>query len=964
MSDVLVIARKELRAYFLSPVALVFLSVFLLASLFCFFWIEGFFARGIADARPLFAWLPVLLALLVPALGMRLWAEEERAGTVELLRTLPLRTWQVVLGKYLSGLALVALALALTLPVPITVELLGDLDWGPVVGGYLATLLLAGAYLSITLCVSARTVSSMVALMGGVLACGLLAVIGSEPVVAFFPHAAGELLRALGAGARFDSILRGVLDLRDLLYFASLAGFFFALNVLLLDSKRWSGSPRRAREHREVRLAVALLGLNLVALSLLLAPVRGARVDLTEDDEYSVSTVTRGLLEGLDEPLLIRGYFSGRTHPLLAPLVPRIRDLAFEYGALGGDRVTVEFVDPSRDEAAEREAGQVYGIRPFPFQFADRHEASVVNSYFHLLVRYGDQVEVLDFDDLIEVDVVGMDVDVRLRNLEYDLTRAVQKAVYGFQSVESVFARLPAEAHLTAVISAPEALPEGFGDAPSAVDAVARELQERSDGRFTWERVDPDAEDTTLDREAAYDRYGLQPLSVSLFSDDSFYLHLLLQVGDRVERLVLDEAPTEAAVREALVASLKRAGPGALKTAGLFIGGPGDAPPPQVPGMPSQGGRGLGFDTLRELLGQTWRVTDVDLADGRVPDDVDVLFVVDPRELEEPAVRAIDAFLMRGGSVVVAGGTRVMEPDPYTGQVDVATVRTGLEGWLAHKGVELEDGLVLDARNAAFPVPVSRDLGGFRVREIQMLRYPAFPDVRADGLADDHPAVSGLAGVIAHWSSPLVLKEDEGLPERQALLTSSPASWVVQDFDPNPSFELYPELGWRAPPEGELEPQVLAVSAVGPFDSFFDTDGTPPEEGEEVRATGGRLARSPEHARLVVLGSASFLSDEVVGLSRRVSDAWLGNFELASNLADWSVEDIDLLKIRSRGHYARVLEPTSAGLRRGLEWANYGLALLAVVAVGAGARLRRRRVVPLFTDERPRRSHVQTKGAA
>ena len=394
------IARKELRAYFLSPVALLVVGAFLLASLFSFFWVEGFFARNVADVRPLFRNLPLLLVFLAPAVGMRLWSEEERTGTYELLGTLPIRPAELVVGKFAAGLALVGVALLGTLPLPLTVSFLGDLDWGPVAGGYLATLLLAGAYLALSQTLSATTPNQIVALVFGVLACGGLHLVGSEPVVGFFGHETGELLRALGAGARFESILRGVVDGRDLLYYASLTAVFLAANVGLLQARRWSDSEAGAPRRRDARLFVALLTANLLAVNAVVAPVRALRLDLTEHREYTISPVTKELLQGLDEPLLIRGYFSEKTHPLLAPLVPRIRDLIREYGAVGGDAVRAEFLDPTTSEELEAEAGRDYGIRSVPFEFASRHEASVVNSYFHVLVRYGDQFQVLSFDDV------------------------------------------------------------------------------------------------------------------------------------------------------------------------------------------------------------------------------------------------------------------------------------------------------------------------------------------------------------------------------------------------------------------------------------------------------------------------------------------------------------------------------------------------------------------------------------
>ncbi len=296
MSTLAAIARKELRTYFLAPVALIFIATFLFASLFAFFWVEGFFSRNVADVRPLFEWLPILLIFLVPAVGMRLWSEEERMGTMELLRTFPLRTRELVLGKFLAGLSLVAVALVLTLPIPLTVDWLGDLDWGPVFGGYLATLLLAGAYLAITLCVSALTASQIVALVFSSVLCGTLYLLGSDAVASLFGNQGAEILRALGAGSRFESILRGVIDLRDLLYYGSIIGFGLVLNATLLDARRWSRSQQRASFRLHARLGVLLVGLNLLAMNGLAAPRRGARIDLTAQGDQTICPPRRSHL--------------------------------------------------------------------------------------------------------------------------------------------------------------------------------------------------------------------------------------------------------------------------------------------------------------------------------------------------------------------------------------------------------------------------------------------------------------------------------------------------------------------------------------------------------------------------------------------------------------------------------------------------------------------------------------------
>lgn len=996
MSTLATIARKELRTYFLAPVALIFIATFLLASLFAFFWVEGFFSRNVADIRPLFAWLPILLIFLVPAVGMRLWSEEERMGTMELLRTFPLRTRELVLGKFCAGLSLVAVALLLTLPIPLTVDWLGDLDWGPVFGGYLATLLLAGAYLAITLCVSALTASQIVALVFSSVLCGMLYLLGSDAVASLFGNQGAEILRALGAGSRFESILRGVIDLRDLLYYVSIIGFGLVLNGVLLDAKRWSQSQQRASFRRHARLGVLLVALNLLALNGLAAPLRGVRIDLTAQGEYSVSPVTRRLLEGLDEPLLIRGYFSSKTHPLLAPLVPRIRDLIEEYGALGGERVRAEFLDPTTDPQIEKEANQDYGIKSIPFQFASRHEASVVNSYFDVLIRYGDQYETLSFQDLIEIEVHGMDIAVRLRNLEYDLTRSIQKVVYGFQSLESVLARLPQEAHFTAFITR-ESLPQGFEGLPDQIESVAKEIEERSGGRFHWEIVDPDVPGSAFDRRALYEHYGFQSMTLSLFSQQTFMMHLLLEVGEYRERIVPSDSLSEADIREELVAALKRAGSGALKTVGWVASG---------------GFGGLSFNTLRETLEQTYHIENVDLASGRVPGQVDVLLVLDPRDQGEEARYAIDQFLMRGGSAIIATGSRTLEGGGRQ-SLNVSKHESGLDALLASYGVRVGSEVVLDQQNAAFPIPVERNLGGFSVREIQMLRYPAFVDVRPEQMDRDNPALAGLPGIVMHWPS-VVEAIAPGAPEEDreqdvegdaeggdsaekagkavvedsaqepdeataatVLLRSSDAAWLLEDFDAQPNFTFFPQLGWQS--GEEMQSYSLAVSRVGPLASHYrdreapefdveerageaegsgaDSDGSEEtEDGDDapVRRHGDVIETSPERTRLVVLGSASFVSDFVVDLSRQQSsDSHLANLQLIQNLVDWCLEDIDLLKIRSRGRYARLLAPTTPGLRQAVEWGNYGFALVAVVVIGGATLRRRHKAQPMVLPARP-----------
>ena len=454
------VSQKELGLFFSSPVAWLFLGAFAAVCLFVFFWVSAFFARNIADVRPLFAWMPVLLIFLCSALTMRMWSEERRSGTLEHVLVQPSALWRFAVGKFRACLALLAMALAATLPLPITVDLMAELDWGPVLAGYLASLLLGSCYLAAGLFVSARTDNPVVSLITSVALCGLLYLVGSGLLTSFFANDTAELLRQFGTGSRFNSITRGVIDIRDLVYYLSLTAAFLGLNIYTLEREGWARFASTPRQ-RHWRIGITLLLANLVLVNLWVKNVDGLRWDVTEGRLYSISEPTRELLRQLDEPLLIRGYFSARTHPLLAPLEPQLRDLIREYQVAGGGRVRVEFVDPMTSPELEREANERFGILPTPFEVADRYQSALVNAYFHVLVQYGTEHQSLSFSDLIEVSTATSgEPEVMLRNPEFDISRAVRDVLYNYRAGGDLFAGMERPVEFIGFISADERLPE------------------------------------------------------------------------------------------------------------------------------------------------------------------------------------------------------------------------------------------------------------------------------------------------------------------------------------------------------------------------------------------------------------------------------------------------------------------------------------------------------------------------
>ncbi len=232
------IGKRELAGYFVSPVAYVFLVMFLLLTGFFTFTVGGFFERGEASLAAFFGWHPWLYLVLVPAVGMRVWSEERRSGTIELLLTMPVATWQAILAKFLASWAFLAIALVLTFPVAITVNVLGDPDNGQIVAGYLGSLLLAGAYLAITCMTSAMTRNQVVAFILSVVICLFLILAGFNPVtdllVRWASPAFVDLVAAFSVITHYDGFQRGVIDARDLVFFLSVIGFaLFATGVVI-----------------------------------------------------------------------------------------------------------------------------------------------------------------------------------------------------------------------------------------------------------------------------------------------------------------------------------------------------------------------------------------------------------------------------------------------------------------------------------------------------------------------------------------------------------------------------------------------------------------------------------------------------------------------------------------------------------------------------------------------------------
>ena len=242
MHNVATIFRREFASYFATPLAFVFIVIFLLLAGSFAFYLGGFYERGQADLAPFFNYHPWLYLFLIPALSMRLWAEERKSGSIELLMTLPVTLWQAVIGKYLAAWAFAGVALALTFPIWITVNYLGDPDNGAIFAAYIGSLLLAGGFLAIGSCLSAATRNQVIAFIFTVVVCFGFLLAGFPLVLGLFegwaPQAVVDAVASLSFLTHFGSISKGVIDLRDLLYFGVLIAVWLSANAIVLDMKK------------------------------------------------------------------------------------------------------------------------------------------------------------------------------------------------------------------------------------------------------------------------------------------------------------------------------------------------------------------------------------------------------------------------------------------------------------------------------------------------------------------------------------------------------------------------------------------------------------------------------------------------------------------------------------------------------------------------------------------------------
>jgi len=418
MSRVWTIARRELRALFDHPTGYILLIVFLAVNNFLFF--RQVFLVGAATLRPMLDLLPWMLLFVVPAVTMRLLADDVRSGTMEVVLAQPVTEFELVLGKYLGGLLFLWVALLLTLAIPAGLALGADLPVGVIAAQYVGALLLIGGMAAVGTWTSSLTRNQVTAFILGVAVMFLLVLVGLDPLIVGLPPVLGTIAARVGVLSHFTGIARGVIDLRDAVYFVSLAAVFVVLAYAVVLGRRL---PVASQPARRLQLGVGVLLLAALVLNLAGGAI-GGRLDLTPGRAYTLSPATRALVRGLDDLVTVKLFVSRELPPEVALLKRDVEDVLRDLRAAGGGNVRVVELDPGRDSAALREA-RTLGVPPIQFNVIGEAQLQIREGYMGLAVLFADARETIPVIQRTD------DLEYRLASAIRTMTRPT-KPVVGF----------------------------------------------------------------------------------------------------------------------------------------------------------------------------------------------------------------------------------------------------------------------------------------------------------------------------------------------------------------------------------------------------------------------------------------------------------------------------------------------------------------------------------------------------
>ena len=883
-----VICSRELSALFTSPIPYIVCVVFLLIAGIRFF--STFFILKRAELRGFFEYLPYLFSLFIPALTMRVFSEEKRSGSMETLLTLPVTPFSVVAGKYIASLISCVMLLVPTLFYVLTCCLLGEVDSGPIIGGYIGSLLLVAAYCAIGVFSSSVTKNQIVSFFISFAICAFLSFCGMFAIL--MPSSLVRIVTFLCSRSHFESISRGIIDSRDVVYFLSLTALFFALTVASITN-----SKRKIPLADLILFAAVLLMLNLVSGK---AFVRG---DLTQVKSYSLSPASREVCATLEQPLQIKVFFSENLPPDQNFVRQYVQDLLIEYKNASGKKLTVEYFDTEKDENASMAGG--YGLQQVQIQEIKNNEVGFKNVFMGLVLMYADQIECLD-----PVTQAG--------GLEYKITNAISRLIRN----TNLLAGMKDKPKLTLYKSSHLLNFEisGMDKVDQLVKNAYELVNKKANGLIEFESFNPSGDECPSLRE----RYGIQVIRTKdeNRSESLAALGLVLQMGESFRLVPLQMVSMQVMPGVVLNAvqgleDLEENISGALESLVAqtqtiaYVTGHGclDIGDPQY-----------GAGNFASLLRNGYVLQDIDLAKDDIPSDVACLIINGPKEeFSQAELYKIDQFMMRGGNVMLFLDPFVeqypQDPSGFNAQIKYIANKTGLEQILSKNGITVEHNYVLDSQCYKGPV-----------QGIGMVNFYHVPLLQKENLAKNNPVTYNLGFLVFLQPAEITTSENADL-EFTKLASSSKKSWTVT-ADDNAEVNIDPR--YIIPPTEGVAEHTLALLAEGKFTSSFTGPLSDSAKAENESALEGNnfIAKGTQKGRLFVASTSQITGPNII-----IQNSTEPIALFLENVVDYMNGKEDLCPMRTKGLSLSPLHVTNGPLANFAKYFNEaGLALLVALA--------------------------------
>ncbi len=673
----------------------------------------------------------------------------------------------------------------------------------------------------------------------------------------------------------------------------------------------------------DIWIGAGLLVLNLILANILVASFSPFRIDLTDGQVFSLSPTTKEIVGNLEETIEIRAYISKprMIQKSIRPAIPRITDLLEEFAILGKGLVKISAIVPEDDPEAEEEAQKKFRVRPQLGIVRDERQEGIKSFYLSLVVLYPNTDPItLSLQQLITQRFIGGEPIIELKNVELELTKAIKKAVYGFENKRKLFQRFPREMKVTCFVSPKADLPRSLKPAIAKVKEALLDLASQSLGKFSYEFAD-------LANKKKMEAFQVPSIPFP-GAEKPIYLWMFAEVDHDLRAMPLfsETGVAEAIeITDMLRAMIREHTPGLLRTIGVA-----EHRPPANPNDLRIGKQGppAPFKAMSQELRSEHNVVPINLATlKKVPQEVDVLMVMEPRMMKESAVFAIDQYVMRGGRVIFCLDRSASVPsNPRT--LKIESTQSGLEDVLMNWGVTIQNSVLMDDNCGIMWWET-------RGRTIEAPWFPLpQPGAGSNDVNEDLPFMTSVDALRFWFPSTLKLKQVAGLKATWAL-KSSRESWTVSPLSlASPNFEKYKVGGYPEARMSRKKKHIIAAAVEGKFSSLW-AQNRPTQIGEKDLAT---VKKESRDTKIVVIANGDFLHSVQSVLARQGPRFSL--FDLNMNwvfdVIDWLLEDDDLARIRNRGRQFRGLVRLDDKDKDRIILANLliPIALLALLGLG------------------------------